>query len=468
MSESITLNAKEEKQRHLILNGNIFLALMKIGMPIVVFQMLNQLFRIFDTFVAASISSEAASMVAYFSQMNLVIASIGSGLAIATALKIGLAYGSGNYEQVRKMISTVIVFVGMVCAVLALFVIFGATPFLNLIGAPVEFIRDGRNFFIMEFITTLLMFFNMIYISIEKSQGNSKRILVLNLISMVIKLTLTATGVYIFNANITFLAVSTFISQSVVFGFGVYHLLGKKSDVFIFRSQYVELTKSVLRPIIFAALPIIFSHMIFNLGKAVINTMLISYGPLVVGASGIGGLLAGSFTMVQFGMKDASVAIMTQNRGANQLNRVFKTFKTLICINTVSSIIIFIPIWFFAYEITGLFAANDPEFHQILLPIYRLMMFNLFSFILLTSSNALFLAFGYTKIISFISASTLFLFRIPLLWFFENFTNVGSEVAGLVMIYSNILAIVPTVIFLLYLRKNVRKMKEQEENATQG
>ena len=457
MSVAIMLNEKEEKQRNLILNGNIFFALMKIGMPIVLFQMLNQLFRIFDTFVASSISSEAASMVAYFSQMNLVIASIGSGLAIATALKIGLAYGSGNYEHVRKMISTITVFVGIICAILMVVVIPSATPFLNLIGAPAEFISGGRNFFIMEFMTTLVMFFNMIYISIEKSQGNTKRILVLNLISMVIKLSLTVIGVYIFDANITFLAISTFISQGFIFALAVYNLLGKKSDVFIFRPQYIELTKEVLRPIIFAALPIIFSHMIFNLGKAVINTMLISYGPLVVGASGIGGLLAGASTMVQFGMQDASVAIMTQNRGANQIGRVFKTYKLLICINTVSSVIIFIPVWLFAYEITGLFAMNDPVFHQILLPIYRLMMFNLFSFILLTSSNALFLAFGYTKVLSFISASTLFLFRIPLLWFFENFTNVGSEVAGLVMMYSNILAIVPTVIFLLYLRKNLKK-----------
>jgi len=457
MSEKIQLNSKENAQRELILKGNVLFTILKIGMPIAIFQMLNQLFRLFDTFMAAGISAEAASMVAYFSQMNLVFASLGSGLAIGTALKIGLAYGQGNYEQVRKMISSILAFVGIISLTLALIVIPSVTPFLRFIGAPAAFIAEGRYFFIVEFLTILLMFFNMIYIAIEKAQGNSKRILQLNLVSMVIKLSLTAIGVYLFNAGITFLAVSTLVSQSFIFGIGLYNLTSKKSEVFRFSMRHVALSKKVLRPIIFASLPIIFSHMIFNLGKTVINTMLISYGPLVVGASGIGGLLAGASTMLQFGMKEAAVTVMTQNRGAGQIGRVFKTFKTLIVINTVAAIIVFIPMWLFAYQITGIFAVNDPEFHAILLPIYRYMIFNVWSFIFLTSSNGFFLAFGYTKILSFLAMSTLFLFRIPLLWLFETFTTVGSEVAGLVMKYSNILTVIPTLIFLFFVVRKIRK-----------
>jgi len=466
MPEKIQLNQKENAQRELILKGNIFFTILKLGFPIAIFQILNQLFRLFDTFMAAGISAEAASMVAYFSQMNLVVASLGSGLAIGTALKIGLAYGQGSYEQVRKMISSILAFVAIIGLTLAVVVIPSVTPFLRFIGAPTEFITAGRSFFIVEFLTTLLMFFNMIYIAIEKAQGNSKRILKLNLVSMVIKITLTTTAVYIFDAGITFLAASTMASQSFIFGIGIYNLTSKKSEVFRFSPKHIELSKKVLRPIIYASLPIIFSHMIFNLGKTLINTMLISYGPLVVGASGIGGLLAGASTMLQFGMKEAAVTIMTQNRGAGQIGRVFKTFKTLILTNSVAAVIVFVPLWLFADQITGIFAINDPEFHAILLPIYRYMIFNVWSFIFLTSANGLFLAFGYTKILSFLAASTLFLFRIPLLWIFEAFTTVGSEVAGLVMMYSNFLTIIPTLIFLFYVVRRIRKEAEIERGKT--
>ena len=466
MSEKIQLNQKENAQRELILTGNVFFTILKIGFPIAIFQILNQLFRLFDTFMAAGISAEAASMVAYFSQMNLVVASIGSGLAIATALKIGLAYGQGSYEQVRKMIGSIFAFVGLLCFMFAIVIIPGATPFLRFIGTPPEFIIAGRGFFVVEFLTTLLMFFNVIYIAIEKAQGNSKRILKLNLVSMVIKISLTITAVYVFDAGIAFLAASTMASQIFIFGIGIYHLTSKKSEVFRFSPKHIELSKRVLRPIIYAALPIIFSHMIFNLGKTVINTMLISYGPLVVGASGIGGLLAGASTMLQFGMKEAAVTVMTQNRGAGQINRVFQTFKSLILINCVAAAIVFVPLWLFAYQITGIFAINDPEFHAILLPIYRYMIFNVWSFILLTSSNALFLAFGYTKILSFLATSTLFLFRIPLLWLFEAFTTVGSEVAGLVMMYSNFLTIIPTLIFLFFVVRRIRNASGNKNEET--
>jgi len=457
MSENLKLNTREDERRKLILNGNVFVVLIKLGMPIALFQLLNQLFRLFDTFMAAGISSEAASMVAYFSQMNLVLASVGSGLAIGTALKIGLAYGSGNFEQVRKTISTMVALVALIAMVLAVIIIPAATPFLRFINAPSDFITYGRYFFIIEFLTTLILFFNMIYISIEKAQGNSRRILSLNLISMIIKLSLTAAGVYIFNAGITFLAISTMISQTLIMIIGLNNLLGKKSEVFRFSKVHIAFNKETLRPIIYASLPIIFSHMIFNLGKTIINTMLISYGALVVGASGIGSLLAGAATMLQFGLQDAAVAVMTQNRGAKKFKRIYQTYKGLITINTISTLVLFLPLWILGSHITRLFALGDPEFHSILYPIYRFMILNMWSFIILTSSNALFLAFGFTKILSFISLSTLFLFRIPLLWLFENFTNVGSEVAGLVMMYSNFLTIIPTLIFLYIALKKIKK-----------
>ena len=46
---------------------------------------------------------------------------------------------------------------------------------------------------------------------------------------------------------------------------------------------------------------------------------------------------------------------------------------------------------------------------------------------------------GYTKLAFFINFARLFLFRIPLLWCLQNFTSLGSESVGIVLLVSNIL-----------------------------
>ncbi len=51
---------------------------------------------------------------------------------------------------------------------------------------------------------------------------------------------------------------------------------------------------------------------------------------------------------------------------------------------------------------------------------------------------ALLFGFGYTKLTLAINFSRVFLFRIPVLWALQNFTNLGSESVGIVMGVSNI------------------------------
>ena len=437
-SNTLTLSKKEELLRHFILNGNIFLVTLKIGLPIAFFQSLNQVFRIFDSFMAAGINASAASMVSYFGQINLILSGIGLGLATGSSLKISQAYGAGDYELVRKQISSLIAFTTLICGILAVLIFPFATPFLRLIGTPEEFIYLGRTFFLIEFFSTLMTFFNSIYIAIERSQGNSKRILQLNMVAMLIKFSLTALGVYVFDAGINFIALSTLVSQIFILAVGIRNLRGK-SDVFKFSLSEVSLKSALLWPIILISIPIMVERSAFHMGKAVVNSMVIMYGPLVVGALGISNLICGASISPQMGMQDASISVMAQNRGAENIRRSFDAFKSLLVINLLLATILFLPSYIFAPQITGIFAIGDPEFHGILLRIFRYDVWGIIPLAISSSIMGLLLGFGYTKVTLFMNFCRVFLFRIPVLWYMQNFTDIGSEAAGLVMVISNFL-----------------------------
>ena len=57
-----------------------------------------------DSLMASHINAEAVSAVAYLSQINITVSSIGMGLAIGSSLKISEAYGAGNYELVGRRV----------------------------------------------------------------------------------------------------------------------------------------------------------------------------------------------------------------------------------------------------------------------------------------------------------------------------------------------------------------------------
>jgi len=448
------LTEVETERRNFILNGNIFQVVLQIGLPIALFQLMGTAFRVLDSFMAASISAQAVSMVSYFGQINLILHGLGLGLATGASLKISQAYGAGNYAQVRKQISSLIGLTLVICLALVAIVIPFGIPLLRLIGTPEDFITYGSAFFFVEFFSTLVMFFNSIYIAIERSQGNSKRIFNLNLIIMVIKLSLTAVAVYVLQAGIVFLAISTLISQLVLFIFGMRNLL-VKSDVFKFSLRDVSFRSGLLLPMVLVSIPIMVERSAFAGGKVVVNSMIIGLGPLVVGALGVSNLISGASNAPIGGMQDATINVIAQNRGADNIRRSFNAFKAVLAMNVAASAVMFVFLYVFAPMITALWAPGDADFHGLLSMTLRYEVIGNIPLAVSSSIMALLIGFGYTKLTLVLNVCRIFVFRIPVLWYLQNFTQVGEAAAGLVMLISNVLVGVLAVFLALHVIRKV-------------
>lgn len=436
-NKEILLSKKEEHLRNFILNDSMFKVILRIGLPIAFFQSLNTLFRVVDSFMAASIDATSVATVLYFGQINLIINGLGLGLATGATLKISQMYGKGNYETVKKQISSLLVFAVICCIILIIVMVPLATPLLRFINTPEEFVTLGRNYFLIEFGATMLMILNGIYIALERVQGNSKRILKMNLVAMVMRLSFTAFSVYILNQGVIFIAISTILSQGFIFAVGLYQLSGR-SEVFTISFKDVTFKKEVLLPMIIISLPIMVERSAFHVGKTVVNTMITALGPLVVGGLGISNLICGISVAPQAGFQDASIAVMAQNMGANKYKRVIEAFKAVLIINLVQAIVFFIPSLIFARQLTNLFAIGDPVFHDIVYSVFSYEVLGIIPLGVYSAIMALLFGLGYTKWTLLLNFCRIFLFRIPVLWYLQNFTNMGEEAAGVVMTFSNV------------------------------
>ena len=71
-----TLTPKDQAFRDFSLNGNMWRVVLQVGMPLALYQSLNQIFKILDTMMASHISASSVSAVAYLSQINLMLSII--------------------------------------------------------------------------------------------------------------------------------------------------------------------------------------------------------------------------------------------------------------------------------------------------------------------------------------------------------------------------------------------------------
>lgn len=431
------LSKKDEQNREFILNGNMWRVVMHLCIPLALYQSLNQLFKILDTKMAAHIGSTSVSAVAYLSQINLMLSAIGGGLAVGASLKISEAYGAGNYKLVKQRVSSLY----LLCAVLGGVVLLGIIPFteqfLRMANTPETLIAEGKQYFIVELIALVVMFFNNVYIAIERARGNSKRILYLNMVVIVVKLSLTAIFVYVLKGDITLIAVATLLSQGLLFLFAIANSI-MASDVFGFSIKAIRLRGEVSRPMIMASIPVIVEKMAFSFGKVVINSMSTMYGELTVGALGVSNNIGGITTCPQNGFQEGGAAIISQNLGAKNYDRALDAFRKILIINVIIGFLGFGLTMGYLDTISGVFAENDLEFKSLISHIYTYEAFGAVTLGVNAAVMALLYGYGLMQYTFFINFSRVFVFRIPVLWFLQKFTNIGSNSVGIVMMVSNI------------------------------
>lgn len=448
-----TLSTKDKKNREFILNGNMWRVVFQLCIPLALYQSLNQLFKILDSKMAAHISSQAVSAVAYLSQISLMLSALGSGLAIGASLKVSEAYGAGDYKMVRSRVSSLYA----LCTLVGMAVMLGILPFteqfLRMANTPDELITVGKQYFIVEIIAMVVMFFNNVYIAIERARGNSKRILNLNMILIAIKLSLTAFFVYGLEGDIVMIAVATLISQLILLILALKNII-IKDNAFGFSIRAISLKKEVSGPMVMKSVPIIVEKMAFSFGKVIINSMSTMYGALTVGALGISNNIGGLTTMPQNGFQEGGAAIISQNLGAKNYDRALDAFKKILIINVAIGCIGFSLTMIYLNQLSAVFAEGDLVFQGLIHDIYRYEAFGAVTLGINASVMSLLYGYGLVRHTFFINFSRVFVFRVPVLWFLQKFTDLGSESVGIVMMVSNIsIGIMSSVVAWIVIRK---------------
>ncbi len=457
MSSQAELSEKDQKFREFSLNASAWKVILYVSLPLALYQSLNQLFKILDSMMAAHISSSAVSTVSYLSQLDMTLSALGGGLAVGAGVKISEAYGSGDFTLVKKRVSTLYSLCTAVSILLLGILLPFTEEFLKLAGTPEEFMADGVSYFRLDLIGMVIMFFNNVYISVERARGNSKRILILNVFVIAVKLILTAAFVYVFHGGIHMIAIATILSQALMFAAAAVNIC-QPDNAFGFSFSSISFKTSVVLPILTVSGPVIVEKAAFSLGKVLVNSMSTVYGALTVGALGISNNIGGISTTPHNGFQDGCSAIISQNLGAGKPVRALEIFFWTAAIDVAISAVTMVLNLVFLRQITWLFAQNDPAFQDLIMSIYWFEAWGAVPLGINSAVVGMLYGFGKTNYTLLINFCRVFAFRVPVLWALQQFTSLGSISVGIVMAVSNIgVGILSAVIGFFTIRQICRE-----------
>lgn len=118
------------------------------------------------------------------------------------------------------------------------------------------------------------------------------------------------------------------------------------------------------------------------------------------------------------------------------------------------------------HQIADLFANGDHEFAGRIMEIYRMEALGTIPLGASAAVMAFLYGYGKTKLTLLLNFSRVFVFRIPVLWGLQHFTDLGNVSAGIVMAVSNIMtAVMSLVIFAI---EFCQIQKEERTDAEQS
>ena len=435
------VSRKDESFRNYALNGNPLGVLISTCMPLALFQALQSVFKILDALMASHIGSDAVSAVSALSQITLMITALGTGLAVGGSIKISEAYGKGDYDTVRTRVATVYALAIAVSVLVAMTLIPFAEPFLRLLKTPEDLILVGAGYFRIEVLTLVINFFNSVYIAIERTRGHAKKILNLNMAVIAVKLTLSAVFVYVLDSGLVMIAVATLAGQILML-LCAFFSMSRDDGAFRFSPRNIRWKKETVLPILNLSYPVSAEKMLFAAGKVIVNSMSGMYGGLTVGALGISNNIGGLTTSWHSGFTDGAAPLISQNRGAGKHRRTLQLYFLLLAVDVLIGLVGLIVVSNALPWLAAVFARSknqfDQEFCDMIVAIHQWEMLGYITLGINSATLSLLLGYGYTKLTMLLNVARVFLYRVPVLWAFQQFTTIGAEAVGMTMMISNV------------------------------
>lgn len=331
-----------------LLKDNILKALILFALPMFFANIFQQLYNTMDTMIVGNILGDTslaaigASTAIYELLVGFALG-VGNGLSIVTAR----SYGSHDEDTLKRSVAgSIVIGVGLTLVIMfiAQFLLY---PLLELLNTPVDIIEETYSYIYVVTIFVGVMFAYNLFAGLLRAIGNSIMPLLFLILSSIINVLLDILFITQFSMGVQGAAVATVIAQGVS-ALLCFIYIYIKAPLVIPRKEHFQIDVELYKELLGQGFSMGFMLCIVSIGTVILQTAINDLGYLTIAGHTAARKLNSFCAMPATSLAMALSTFVSQNKGADQRERIIQGVKYGNLISCVSGVIITIVLFFVA------------------------------------------------------------------------------------------------------------------------
>lgn len=342
-----------------LIHGPIFQSLMIFALPLLVSNIFQQLYNTVDTMVVGNYLGDVslAAIGACTSIYDLLVGfalGIGNGLAIVTAR----SFGSQDKELLKKSVASSLVIGVMVSLALTIIGMTFLYPLLEILNTPLDIIQEAYSYISVIVLFIFVMFAYNLCAGLMRAIGNSVMPLVFLIVSSLLNVVLDILFITQFHMGIQGAAVATVVSQGVSVVLCIIYIF-KKTQILLPSKKHFQIDEELYKELLGQGFSMGFMSSIVSAGSVILQYGINNLGYLIIAGHTAARKLYMFFNMPFTAMAIGISTFVSQNRGANQRERIQKAMKYAYIYDVIMATIVTIIILIFGSSLVKLISGSS-------------------------------------------------------------------------------------------------------------
>jgi putative MATE family efflux protein len=277
------------------------------------------------------------------------------GFMIASGALVGRATGAGNRAEAERLITSSFIFITLILGFLTLLLLFFIPEMLDVMGATGEAKSAATRFLMITTPFTLLIGYGMLCSGLLRALGDVKRSSLVTLTGAIVTAAVDPILIFGFNMGLDGAAITTILSRFVFTAFGLYWLVKYHKIKWAYDATKI---KDDFKALAKLAFPALLTNIATPVSLALATGYIARFGEGAIAGFTIVNRLVPMAFCVYFTLSGAIGAIIAQNYGARQFDRVRESLSISLKIVTVYGFFAWGLLAISAPYIAGLFDAT--------------------------------------------------------------------------------------------------------------
>ena len=310
-----------------LIKDKIGKAILLFAIPIFISNIFQQLYNTMDTMIVGHVLGDTslAAIGACSAVYDLLIGfalGVGNGLSIVVAR----SYGANDHDLLKRSVAGSLVIGVLLTIIIMIISQLGLYPLLQLLDTPQNIIHESYSYISMSTLCVGVMFAYNLCAGLLRAIGNSVMPLIFLIISSIINVILDLLFISEFHMGIQGAAIATVIAQGISAILCLIYML-KKTPLLIPKCIHFHFDKELYQELTGQGFSMGFMMSIVSAGTVILQSSINGFGYLIIAGHGTARKL-NSFCMMPAGTVGLALStFVSQNKGANQKQRILDGVK---------------------------------------------------------------------------------------------------------------------------------------------